>query len=126
MASGQSPRAQLGCLSSIVGALVLVAIIAAVVFVGFIALGVVAVLVVVGLLVLAVDRVMLSLSPKRRERRANQSRAFVWRFGPFPGDVVDAQAIDAQAIDARAIDTTGTSDVPPEPPSHRPGQPDES
>jgi type IV secretory pathway VirB3-like protein len=95
-----------------VGALVLVAIVVAVVFVGFIALGVVAALLVIGALVLAVDRVLLSLSPKRRERRANQTRAFVWRFGSFPTDVVDA----------KVIDTTATSDDPPKPPGHRPDQ----
>lgn len=95
MANTEGVPAGSGCLSPIIGAVALVAIVVVVIFVGFIALGVVAALLVLGLLVWAGDRVMLALSPKRRERRANQRRVFVWRFGQEqPGEVIDTTAIE--------------------------------
>jgi type IV secretory pathway VirB3-like protein len=106
--ASERPQAGVGCLGSLLGVLILVAVVVTVIFVGFIALGVVAVLVVIGLLALAVDRVMLALSPKRRERRANQARRFGWQSGLFSS---------GQVIDTSAIDTTATPDEPkwPEP-----------
>jgi hypothetical protein len=96
MANTERPPTGIGCLSLIVGAVVLVAIVVLVFFVGLIALGILAAILVVGFVALAVDRVLLALSPKRRERRANQSRAFVWSFGQMqPGQVIDATAFDA-------------------------------
>jgi len=111
MASGARPRVGMGCLGTIVAVVLLVAVVAAVILVGFVSLGVVAVLVLIGLVVLAVDRVALALSPKRRARRAeaDQKRVFVWRFGRFPsGQVVDTSVIDATATDATVIDTSAT------------------
>jgi hypothetical protein len=102
MANEERAPAGLGCLSTIVGVVILAAIVVLVFFVGIIVLGIVAALVVVGLLVFAVDRVLLALSPKRRERRAEQQRTFVWRFGQAQSGVV----IDTTAIDTTAIDTT--------------------
>jgi len=99
MANEERPPAGPGCLSMIIGVVVLSAIVVLVFFVGFIALGVFAALLVIGLLVMAVDRVMLALSPKRRERRANRSGAFVWRFGQVQsGEVIDTTAIDKTEI----------------------------
>ncbi len=93
MANGERSRAGLGCLSTLVGLFVVVVVIGLVFFVGFIALGVFAALLVIGLIVLAVDRVLLALSPKRRERRASQNAAFIWRFGQIrSGDVIDTTA----------------------------------
>ena len=93
MPNGERPRTGLGCLSTIVGLFVLAVVIGLVFFVGFIALGVFAVLLVIGLVILAVDRVMLALSPKRRERRANQNAAFIWRYGQIQsGNVIDTTA----------------------------------
>jgi predicted lipid-binding transport protein (Tim44 family) len=103
MASPERPRAGVGCLGSLVGLLVLVAVVVAVVFVGFIALGIFAALVVIGLLALAVDRVVLALSPKRRQRRADQTRMFVWHSGQFRS---------GQVIDTRVIDNTGAAEGP--------------
>src|SRR5580704_1171918 len=103
MASSERPRAGVGCLGSLVGLLVLVAVVVAVVFVGFIALGIFAALVVIGLLALAVDRVVLALSPRRRERRANQTRTFIWQSGQF---------WSGQVIDTRVIDTTSSAEDP--------------
>ena len=97
------PPAGFGCLSTIIGVIVLAAIVVVVFFVGFIALGVFAALLVIGLLALAVDRVLLALSPKRRERRADQRRAFIWRFG---------QVQSGQVIDTTAIETTEGLDDP--------------
>jgi hypothetical protein len=95
MANEERAPAGFGCLSMIIGVVVLAAIVVLVFFVGFIALGIFAALLVIGLFALAVDRVMLALSPKRRERRANQSRVFVWRFGQVQsGGVIDTTAID--------------------------------
>jgi hypothetical protein len=88
-------RQGIGCLGSMVGLILVVAIVAAAIFVGVIVLGIVAAVVVVGLVVLAVDRLLLALSPKRRERRANLQRSFiVWGAGQpaRPGPVIDATA----------------------------------
>jgi hypothetical protein len=84
-----------------------------VILVGFVSLGVIAALVVIGLVVLAVDRIVLALSPKRRARRAqaDQRRVFVWRFGRFPsGQVIDSQVIDTSAIDTTATETRAWAD----------------
>ena len=98
MATGGRARAGLGCLSTLVGVVVVVAIVIAVVFIGFIALGVFAALMAIGLLALVVDRVLLAVSPKRRERRAGQGGVFAWRFGPDRlGEVVDATATEIPA-----------------------------
>jgi hypothetical protein len=103
-----------GCLGSIVGVVVLVALVVAVAFVGLIVLGIVAALVVVGLLALAVDRIALALSPKRRERRANRPGIFVWQFGQAqPGPVIDTTATEhIDVVDDRAIDATATEHEP--------------
>jgi hypothetical protein len=103
MANEERPPAGIGCLSMVIGVVVLAVIVVLVFFVGFIALGIFAALLVIGLLVMAVDRVLLALSPKRRERRANQSRAFLWRFG---------QVQSGEVIDTTAIDTTESLDNP--------------
>jgi hypothetical protein len=92
-----APRAPagIGCLSTIVGVVVLAGIAVLVFLVGFVVLAVVAGLALVGLVVWAVDRVLLALSPARRERRAAQTQAFVWRFTQQPsGDVIDTTAVD--------------------------------
>lgn len=95
MANGEGQPAGIGCLGMVVGAVVLAAVVVLIFFIGFIVLGVVAALLVIGLLVMAIDRVLLALSPKRRERRANQQRTFVWWFGQVQsGDVIDATAIE--------------------------------
>jgi type IV secretory pathway VirB3-like protein len=83
----------IGCLGSIVGVIVVAAVIVAAIFAGLVILGTVAAVVVVGLLVLAVDRVSLALSPKRRQRRADLQRSLFWRSGAV-------------------IDTTATVDEP--------------
>jgi hypothetical protein len=105
MPNQEGVPAGIGCLSTVVGLVVLAGVVVLVFFIGFIALAVVAALVVVGLIVWAVDRLLLALSPKRRERREAAQRAVVWRFGalssgagPFggavPGEVIDATATD--------------------------------
>jgi O-antigen ligase len=108
MPSQERVPAGIGCLSTVVGLVVLVGVVVLVFFVGFIALAVVAALVVVGLVVWAVDRLLLALSPKRRARREAAQRAVIWRFGgmstgagPFggtvPGEVIDTTASDTPA-----------------------------
>jgi purine-cytosine permease-like protein len=110
MATEERAPAGFGCLSTIIGVVVLAAIVVLVFFVGIVVLGVVAALVVVGLLVFAVDRALLALSPKRRERRAEQQRTFVWRFGQAQsGAVIDTTAIDATAVDTTEDLDDGTS-----------------
>ncbi len=113
MANGTRPPAGIGCLGTVVGGIVLVAVVLVVALVGFVALVVVAALVVVGLLVLAVDRLLLALSPKRRERRERQRGERLARFGRFgplgPGPV---------------IDTTATEE-PGHPPGRRPDGPED-
>ena len=114
MANSARPPAGSGCLGTIVGVVVLAAIVVLGFFVGFIVLGVIAALLVVGLVAWAVDRVLLALSPKRRERRAAWSGVTVWRFGQAPpSGVVDATAIDSTA--------TGTPDPPDDPRPDGPG-----
>jgi O-antigen/teichoic acid export membrane protein len=79
----------------LVGAIAMVAIVVAAAAVGLIVLGVLAALVVVGLVVLAVDRLLLKISPKRRERRANLQRSFfIWGTGirGGGGPVIDTTA----------------------------------
>jgi len=116
MANAERPQNGIGCLSLIVGVVVLVAIVVLVFFVGLIALGILAAILVIGFVALAVDRVLLALSPKRRERRANQSRAFVWSFGQMqPGQVIDTTAIDAnEGSDNPAPDEQGSQGSLPE------------
>jgi len=117
MANGRRPPAGPGCLSAVVGVLALAAVAVLVFFVGLIALGVLAAIVVVGLLVLAVDRILLALSPSRRERRAAQSRMFVWQFGQAPpGTAFDPTAFDPTLIDTTVIDTTVIDTTAPETP----------
>jgi len=99
MTNDQRPPSGLGCLSTIIGVVAFAAIVVLVFFLGFIALGIVAGLLIIGLLVWAVDRVLLALSPKRRERRASQSGAFVWQFGQVQsGDVIDTTAFDTMEV----------------------------
>jgi type IV secretory pathway VirB3-like protein len=98
MVDGRRPPAGIGCFGTVVGLFVLAAIVVAVVFVGVVALAVFAALLVIGLLVLAVDRIALALSPKRRERRSRQQGLFIWRPGEFrPGQVIDPKVIDTTA-----------------------------
>jgi hypothetical protein len=93
----------LGCLGPILGFVVLVVIVAAVATIGLVVLAVLAVAAVVGLVVVAVDRLLLALSPRRRERRDDLLRS--WGLG------------GGRVIDSTAIDTTATVEVrDPEPP----------
>jgi hypothetical protein len=105
MANQEGAPAGIGCLSTIVGLLVLVGVVVLVFFVGFIALIVVGGLVLVGLVIWAVDRLLLAISPKRRERREAAQRAMVWRLGGFStgggpfgspgaGEVIDTTATE--------------------------------
>jgi hypothetical protein len=92
-----APRGRngIGCLGSLLGLVVVVAVVVAVVFAGLIALGVVAAVVIIGLVAIAVDRLLLAISPKRRERRANLQRSFViWGPGRSvpSGPVIDSTA----------------------------------
>jgi len=98
----------IGCLSTVIGVVVLVAVAVLVFFVGFIALAVVAGLLLLGFVVWAVDRVLLALSPKRRERRAAQERAFRWQFG----QTADGRPFDTTVIDATATEETSQVDRP--------------
>jgi hypothetical protein len=114
MTNGVRPRGGPGCLGLVVGTLVLAAVIALVLVVGVIVLGVVAGLVVAGLVVLGVDRLLLALSPKRRQRRAERGAAFTWQFGRLSsGTVIDATATEATVADTRAIGSTAETDGPP-------------
>ena len=114
MANQERPPAGIGCLGMLVGVVVLAVVVVLVFFVGFIALGIAAALLVIGLVVMAVDRVMLALSPKRRERRAAQSRAFVWRFGPVQStDVIDTTATET-TDDGRRPHEAGPDELGPE------------
>jgi hypothetical protein len=103
MVDAGRPRAGIGCFGTLVGLFVLAVIVVAVVFVGVIALAAFAALLVIGLLVLAVDRIALAFSPKRRERRSHQQRIFIWRSGEFRS---------GQVIEPKVIDTTATLDEP--------------
>ncbi len=101
------PGRGLGCLGPILGVVALVAIVAAVATIGLVVLAIVAVVVVIGLVVFAVDRLLLALSPKRRQRRDDLLRS--WGMGGGP------------VIDSTAIDTTATVEVrDPEPPTRPP------
>ena len=96
MANVQPPSGRFGCLTAIMGAVVLAAIVVLVVFVGVFVLAIAAALVVVGLIAIGVDRLMLAVSPKRRARRESQARAFLWRYGPAnAGEVIETTAVDA-------------------------------
>jgi hypothetical protein len=86
----------------------LVVILAAVATIGLVVLAIVAVVVVIGLVVFAVDRLLLALSPKRRERRDDLLRS--WGMGG-----------GGPIIDSTAIDTTATVEArDPEPPTRPP------
>jgi hypothetical protein len=79
----------------LLGAIAIVAIVVVAATVGLIVLGILAALLVVGLVVLAVDRLLMAISPKRRERRANLQRSFfIWGTGtPVEGGpVIDTTA----------------------------------
>ena len=115
MANDGRPPAGFGCLGMVLGTVVLVGVVVLVFFVGLLALGVVAALAVVGLVALAVDRLALALSPRRRERRAERNQVFLWRFGQMPTDsVIDTTAIDTTAVDTTAIDTTSDAQGDPD------------
>lgn len=73
--------AGIGCLGSIAVVLVIAAVVVAVIFAGLVILGFAAAA--IGLLVVAIDRVALALSPKRRQRRADLQRSLFWRSGTF-------------------------------------------
>jgi type IV secretory pathway VirB3-like protein len=85
----------IGCLGSIAGVIVIAAVIVAAIFAGLVILGVVAAVVVIGLIVLAIDRVSLALSPKRRERRADLQRSLFWRSGA----VIDTTATATATVE---------------------------
>jgi hypothetical protein len=96
MANDPRPPPGFGCLSTIIGAVVLAAVVVLFFFVGLVALVVVAGILVLGLIVWAVDRVLLAVSPARRERRAGQSGVFVWPSGQFgTGQVIDTTATES-------------------------------
>jgi len=79
----------------LVGAIAIVAIVVAAAAVGLIVLAILAALVVVALVALVVDRLLLTISPKRQERRANLQRSFfVWGTG---GPVEGGPIIDTTA-----------------------------
>ncbi len=84
----------IGCLGSLVGLALLVAVVLAVAFVGLLVLAIVAAVVVAGFVVLAVDRLLLALSPRRRERRIVMHRTLFSGFsGPGAGEpVIEATA----------------------------------
>ena len=93
MAPGE--RTGIGCVGSVVGVIVVVAVVVAAVFAGLIVLGIVAAVVVIGLVVVAIDRLLLAISPKRRERRANVQRSFmIWGSGlpAQQGPIIDSTA----------------------------------
>ena len=84
-------RSGIGLLGAIAIAVILVAAAA----VGLIVLAILAAFVVVGFVVLAIDRLLLAISPKRRERRANLQRSFfIWGAGqPVVGEpIIDTTA----------------------------------
>jgi uncharacterized protein (DUF58 family) len=66
---GGRPRTSLGCLGSVVGILLVVLLAAALAVGAVILLVVVGALLAVGLVALAVDRILLAVSPSRRARR---------------------------------------------------------
>lgn len=107
-----APRGQrgIGCLASILGLVAFVAIVIAAALAGLIVLGIVAALVVIGLAALAVDRLLLAVSPKRRERRAKLQRSFiVWGAGrpPQSGPIIDTTArLEAPERPPRSDDST--------------------
>jgi hypothetical protein len=113
MATGEPPRGGVGCLGTLVAFVVVAAIVVLVLTIGFIALVVFAALLVIGLIAVGVDRLLLALSPKRRERRASQQRVYIWRSGQFRSGPV---------INTTVIDTTAT----PEDPQAQIEGPDES
>jgi type IV secretory pathway VirB3-like protein len=105
-----------GCLGTLVAFVVVAAIVVLVLTIGFIALVVFAALLVIGLIAVGVDRLLLALSPKRRERRANQQRVFIWRSGQFrSGPVIDTTVIDTTAtLDEPRSPTDGPDESTPE------------
>jgi Flp pilus assembly protein TadB len=84
----QQGRPGLGCLGSVLALAALVGVIVAAIFVGIFVLAIVAGVLIIGAIVMAIDRLMLALSPKRRQRRAHLQRSLFGR----PGVVIDATA----------------------------------
>ncbi len=105
--SGTSGRG-LGCLGSIVGALVVAAVVVAVATVGLVVLAVVAAVVAVGMIAFAVDRLLLAVSPKRRKRREDLMRS--WGLGGLGGlgRTGDTGHVGGPADGGQVIDTTAT------------------
>jgi hypothetical protein len=98
MATGDRRGGGVGCLGTLVASVVLAAVVVLVVTIGFVVLVVFAALLVVGLVAVGVDRLLLALSPKRRERRAGQPRVYIWRSGQFrSGPVIDTTVMDTTA-----------------------------
>jgi type IV secretory pathway VirB3-like protein len=116
MAAGERPAGGVGCLSTLVAFVVVAAMVVLVLTIGFIALLVFAGLLVIGLIAVGVDRLLLALSPKRRERRASQPRMYIWRSGQFrSGPVIDTTVIDTTAtLDDPQSQTEGPDESTPE------------
>jgi len=77
------PGAGLGCFGSILGIVVIAAVVAVVLLGGFVLLVIAAAVMAIGLLAFAVDRVVMALNPRYRARRA---------YLQPPGQVIDATA----------------------------------
>jgi len=101
--SDGQPGVGMGCLGSILGVIILVAVVVAVATVGLIVLAVVAVIVAVGLVAFAVDRLLVALCPKRRGRRDDLMGS--WGMG---SEVIDATATFEED---RPKPSTGEGDV---------------
>jgi type IV secretory pathway VirB3-like protein len=116
MATGARSPGGVGCLGTLVAFVVVAAVVVLVVTIGFIALAVFAALLVIGLIVMGVDRLLLALSPKRRERRASQQRMYIWRAGQFgSGPVIDTSVIDTTAtLEDPHSETEGPDESPSE------------
>jgi hypothetical protein len=116
MATGGRPGRGVGCLGTLVAFVVVAAIVVLVFTIGFIALVAFAALLVIGLIAVGVDRLLLALSPKRRQRRASQPRVYVWRSGQFPsGPVIDPTVIDTTAtLEEPQSPTEGSDESTPE------------
>jgi type IV secretory pathway VirB3-like protein len=97
MGTGGRPGRGVGCLGTLVAFVVVAAIVVLVLTIGFIALVVFAALLVIGLIAVGVDRLLLALSPKRRQRRASRPRVYIWRSGQFGSGPVDTTVIDTTA-----------------------------
>jgi len=118
MANDQRTPAGLGCLSTFVGVVVVAAFVVLFFFVGIVALVAVAGILVLGLVVWAVDRVLLAVSPARRERRAGRGGVFVWQSGPFGmGQVIDTTATESSTTwEHLPLDRTRPEETQPDDP----------